>query len=306
MNGDRDTNANLTLWTFTGVHGVSLPCGEEFQLAKGLRISTASPLILSRWSRLDLNIRQKHEMENVGHYLVYECECLQRSTVAEENARDRLLNALMAIQIIKPSATLGYVLQLFTSSSGGHSFFGPAEVRAPMDPRQWPALRYLDRPLLEQAVRMVARLDSVMAGQDSRKKNAVYLLQLALEHPHPAITCLLAVSSMEACLGTWTAKDFVKVLCELLGTSSFAFPDWNSPRFVQPHYTVGELAFDLHRLRSTIAHGNDFRLAVGRDRRSIDFQQLRDFIDERQKPTYIQLLCESSICLACKVLQQTL
>lgn len=306
MNGAERPDSPWTLWTFTGVLGVRLRADEDFHLADGLGLHPTSPLILSRRSHQDLNVRQQRQMEEVGHYLVYKCRTHRRDPLVEEGARGRLLNALMAIQIVKPSPSLGCVLQFAEAPTAEHPIPGPVEMRAPMDPGQWAALRDLDRPLLEQATRMVRRVDRVMAGTDSRRKNAIHLFQLALEHYHPAIACLLAVASMEACLDTWKAEGFETGLCSLLGSGSLAFPDWNSPVSYQPRFTVGELAFDLHRLRSAIVHGNDLLHVKGRGGCTIDFGQLRDFIDQRQRPAYIQLLCESSICLASQVLQQSI
>jgi len=208
LNADRPS----TLWTFTGIRGVALPSEGAFQLGDGLSILPVSPFILSRRTSLDLNLRQQQEMTNVGHYLVYKSPILSRDPIGEDKAIDRLLNALMAIQIVKPSPTLGHVLQSMETDSPEYSVFGPSELRAPIDPGQWPSLRCLDLPFLKQAASMIATVDGIMAGTNVRRKNAIYLFQLALEHRHPAIACLLAVASMEACLKTKGAKGFEKGL----------------------------------------------------------------------------------------------
>lgn len=297
--------SRYTLWTFTGIRGVELSPGTEFPLAKGLSIIPTSPFILSRWCCDDLNLHQQQAMKNVGHYLVYKSPTLPRDPIDERRARNRLLTALIAIQIVKPSRTLGSVLQLIEKDSGEPSI-GPSEARSPMDPGQWPSLRHLDTPLLEQSVGTIAKVDAVMAGTDVRMKNAINLFQLALEHHHPAIACLLAVASVEACLDTRNAAGFERGLCDLLGARSPVFPDWNRPEFEHPPYTVEQLGFTLHRLRSTIVHGNDLRSATGKNGETIDFRQLQDFVDEERKPTYVQLLCEASICLTCQVLAKSL
>lgn len=161
-------------------------------------------------------------------------------------------------------------------------------------------------PLLKEVPKMTSKIETIMSGTDARKRNSIHLFQLALEHRHPAIQCLLAVSSIEAILESWKAPDFEKKLCDALGSTAPVFPDWNSPHFPQPNYTVGELAFHLHKLRSKIVHGDDLRTAEDKSGHTIDFGRLKSFIEEERKPTFMQLLCESSICLTSQLLQMCL
>jgi len=229
-----------------------------------------------------------------------------REAAVELKALDHLFNGLMAIQIVKPSATLGYVLQMVQCDTASNPHFGPSEMRSRMDPGQWPSLRALDAPLLEQLPPMIDKVETTMSGRDATKKNSINLFQLALEHHHPAIQCLLAVSSIEAILDSSTALDFEKKLCDTLGNATPVFPDWNSPDFAQPRYTVRDLAFPLHKLRSKIVHGDDLRTAKDKGGNKINFGELRSFIEEAQEQTYMQLLCESSICLTSQLLQKCL
>jgi hypothetical protein len=301
-----DANEPWTLWTFTGIRGVSLPSSVEFPLAQGLSISPTCDFVLEGSENLGLSRLQKRDMENVGHYLLYRSPCAFRDPVSEAAAKRRFFNALMAIEIVKPSPTLGPVIQQFEVPGQPQPALGQTELRSPVNPGQWPSMQCLDGPLLREAADLVPKIDSIMTGGDVRRKNAVHLFQLALEHHHPAIACLLAVASMEACLDVWGAKEFEREVCDLLGKDSRVFPDWNSVEFPQPPYTVAELAYHLHRLRSTVVHGADLRVADGKGGQKIDFLQLRSFVDERYKPTYIHLLCEASTCLACQVLQKSL
>jgi hypothetical protein len=150
---------------------------------------------------------------------------------------------------------------------------------------------------------MLSKIETVMSGKAAMKKNSINLFQLALEHHHPAIQCLLAVSSIEAILDSWRAEEFETKLCDELGSDTKVFPDWNSPHFTQPGYTVRGLAFPLHKLRSKIVHGDDLPTAKDKAGNGIDFSELRTFVEETQKPTYMQLLCESSICLTSQLLR---
>lgn len=300
-------NGTWTLWTFTGIRNVALPTSLGFDPDENLSLLPPSPLILSRWSSMDLNAQQQREMETVSCYLV-DRRTMNSSREAdiELKAVDHLFNGLMAIQVVKPTPTLGYILQLAQSDTAKDPRFGPSEMRSRMNPGQWPSLRALDAPLLDQLAPMILKVETTMSGQDARRKNSISLFQLALEHHHPAISCLLAVSSIEAILDSWKASDFEEKLCNTLGSTTSVFPDWNSPRFAQPSYTVGELAYHLHRLRSKIVHGDDLRTATDKEGARIDFGELRSFIEESQKRTYMQLLCESSICITSRLLQKCL
>ncbi|MGH9764567.1 MAG: hypothetical protein ACREAC_27340, partial [Blastocatellia bacterium] len=157
-------------------------------------------------------------------------------------------------------------------------------------------------------------VQDTLNGRDIAKKNATHLLQLALEHPHPLIACLLAVIGMEAVLKSNSRRDFAEKLCALLGASTLAFPDWNSPQFSQPMYTVENLALHLHTLRSKIAHGRDLREAAHDAKAPVDLGELKEYIpvDSRsydfqpQTVQYATLLGEAAIYLLGQALQKVL
>jgi hypothetical protein len=145
-----------------------------------------------------------------------------------------------------------------------------------------------------------------MAGSDIAKRNAVHLLQLALEHPHPYIACLLAVAGMEAILDSQSRWDFEKKLCDTLGTSTPAFPNWNSPHFPPLKYTIKELAIHLYTLRSKVAHGVDLAKAATDRLSPVDLFELKEYIPEGEPAQYATLLSESSIYLLGQLLLKIL
>jgi hypothetical protein len=126
-----------TLWTFTGIRNVVLPGNEEFRLGENLSLLSPSPIILSRSNSMDLNSRQQREMETVSYCLVDRRTMNSpREAGTELKAVDHLFNGLMAIQVIKPTPALGYVLQIAHSDTVGTSVFGPSEMRSRVDPGQ--------------------------------------------------------------------------------------------------------------------------------------------------------------------------
>lgn len=143
-----------------------------------------------------------------------------------------------------------------------------------------------------------------MKGPDMAKRNAVHLLLLALEQPHPYIACLLAVIGIDAILQSNGRRDFEVKLSEFLGASTLAFPDWNSPNFPPLKYTVKELAVHLYTLRSKIAHGVSL-LSAAQDKTSpVDLSKLKEYIPEGEPVHYATLLSESSIYLLAQVLKK--
>ena len=261
--------------------------------------------LLAAPTQMDLNQRHLADHRAMGCFLVHKKICSTIHAREWDGYKGKLQDVLMSMQIVKPLRTSGFIYQCTeTNDQISPPFSG--ELRSPMEPGQWPQLRPFDEAFLKEAPGVAARVERVMSGGSPELKNSIYLFQLALEHHHPAIACVLAVSSMEAALETSTATRFEKELCLALGTETRAFPNWNEPLYPQPSHTVGELAFPLHKLRSKIVHGADLREATDKNHRPINFGELRTFIQERADPTYMQLLCESSICLAAQVLKKRL
>src|SRR5271165_5184622 len=122
-------------------------------------------------------------------------------------------------------------------------------------------MRAFDQELLDDVPSMINRVRRVMEGTRAELKNAVIFLQLGLEHSHPLVAGLLCVMGMEAIFDSEGRSDFKKKLCGCLGSTTFAFPDWNAPT-PPPSYTVEELAIPMYMLRNKLAHGADLRTAA--------------------------------------------
>jgi hypothetical protein len=221
---------------------------------------------------------------------------------------------LMAFQIVKPIGTYGLVFHGTETPDGSPHLRGLTDRRWGMAAGQWAQLRAFDEPLLGQACEILDQVRATMKGSEIRKRNAVHSLQLALEHPHPYVSCLLAVMGMEAILDSADRWDFESKLSTFLGPNTPAFPDWNSPDFRPPRYSVKDLAVHLYTLRSKVAHGVDLRAAAADKKSPVDLLEFKEYITtpftEYEQGSdavqYAKLLGEASIYLLCQLLQNVL
>jgi hypothetical protein len=309
----RMTDVTGRVWSIVGVPGVILERRTEIALSAEISLVATNELLLSARSKLDLNERQFRSLASCPVFLVRrEYQPLIRGA-ERKNSIERVQDALMAFQIIKPIETYGFLFQ-GQESTEGSIIWETTVYRWPMRAGDWAQMRGFDAQLIDRAEEMLLRVQSAMGGVDVGKRNAIHLLQLALEHPHPLIACLLAVTGMEALLKTTGRWEFKRELCLLLGASTLAFPDWNSPHFLPPDHTVEDLAIDLFTLRSKVAHGVDLREAVQDKNCPVDlaelkphvFSNLNGYSRPSEMVTYATLLGEASIYLLTQVLQKVL
>lgn len=244
--------------------------------------------------------------------------CRRKRSFAESvdipRAVEVFQDALMAIQIVKPTPTFGLIFHGEEYQDHSVRLSGLGDRRWPMESGYWARLRALDSPLVAEVRAIIGTVLKVMSGSDISKRNAIHSLQLALEHPHPYISCLLAVMGMEAIFDSGNRGEFEKRLCDLLGPDALAFPDWNSPDFPPPTHRVKDIALHLYMLRSKVAHGADLKKAAVDKRSSVNLLEFKQHVgtefsgyEERSDAVqYAQLLGEASIYLLCQVLRRIL
>lgn len=293
------------VWTIVGLHGVDLCSTPEVALASDLSLCKATPSLLAAGDLLFMSKVQHEVMQNCPCFLVQRTACRMGEVPDANTCYEALQDALMAFQIVKPVETDGFFFLGEQSPAGSLSWHG-TQIRWPMSAGQWARMRTFDPPLIAQLKLLLGRVRRVMTGTNITKKNAVHLLQMALEHPHPYIACLLAVTGMEAIFDSANRWDFEEKLCDSLGASNPAFPDWNSPELPPLNYTVEELAVHLYTLRSKIAHGAELSKAAHDKNSPVDLLQLRDYIPEADPVLYALLLGEAAVYLLGQVLQKVL
>jgi hypothetical protein len=210
----------------------------------------------------------------------------------KQKGLNRFYSGLMAIQVIKPIQTFGYI---YSENN--------IESRPRMEPGPWALTKQYDAAMLSRIPEMIERIQRVTDDKKVEPINALILLQLGLEHFHPLIAGLFWVMGMEAIFNSRTRDDFKRKLCNCLGESTLAFPPWSTPG---PTYTVGEIATDLYMLRSKVAHGRDLREALHDKSTPVDLtKQVQP--DGFPEPTAnANVLSEAACFLLCQVLQKVL
>ena len=162
---------------------------DEITLGEGLSLVRPNKQLLAHtWDAAQGTEEIKQE-EEAPRYLV----CKYQSWIpgeeweaAPERGANRFYAGLMAIQVIKPIRTLGFIYRR-----------RQIERRPPMQPGQWAIMNEFDDAMIARVPDMIERIQPVMDGKHVEHKNALTLLQLGLEHFHPYIAGLLWVAGLE-------------------------------------------------------------------------------------------------------------
>ncbi len=293
-----------TLCVFTALDRINLGIDADVQIGNGFSLLKPNPELLSARDRRDMNEREYEEAAEYSRYLVYKRASSNADDPKELRTQctEALRRAVVAFQIIKPVQTSGFTF-LGTESRSGKFSLESIYQRPPMDAGRWARMRYFDGAMLGQVPALMAKIDAVMGGAKAEPKNALYLLQLALEQTrlHVLIAGLLAVMGMEAIFDSNDKHEFKKKLCQRIGSQTLAFSDWNSATHTAPTDTAESVALPLYELRSKLAHGADLRKAVQAD--LLGRVQLVPEWDSRSRAEH---LSEAAIYLLCQVLQTVL
>ncbi len=216
----------------------------------------------------------------------------QSPVEAKQKGLDRFYSGLMALQVIKPIQTFGYIY----SQNG-------IESRPRMGPGPWALTKQYDSEMLSRVPEMIERIQRVTDENKVEPRNALILLQLGLEHFHPLIAGLFWVMGMEAIFDSRSRNDFKKKLRRCLGEDTLAFPKWSTPG---PAYTVGEISTDLYMLRNKLAHGRDLREALHDKLTPVDLTKQVQPAGFPEPTANAAVLSEAACFLLCQVLQKVL
>lgn len=267
-------------------------------LREGLSLVRPNDQLLAhRWDWVQGQGEMKEEAEEATRYLV--CEYPQWSPgydaeTTRQRGDDRFYTGLMAIQVIKPIQTLGFIYRR-----------QEIERRPPMQPGRWAMMNKFDDAMLARVPTMIDRIQPVMDGGNVEQKNALILMQLGLEHFHPYIAGLLWVTGLEAIFDSGGKDAFKKMLCDCLGPQTLVFPNWHA-RTDAPTLTVEEVAIPLFVLRNKLAHGADLRSAAADKKHPVDFTKRVNLTQNTEAVNYALLLSEAACYLLCQVLQKVL
>jgi hypothetical protein len=289
------------IWTFAGLPEVSAD-RDEVDLGGGfslLRPTQGMP------GARDHTIMSGEEFKDAGRcewYLVFKL----KSPKYDQPLPDctDLQNGLISFQIIKPTPTSGWMFLCEQWKEGDYLSLKTTERRPPMESGRWARMRWFDDELVSRVPEMISRVRQTMRGRLSERKNSIILLQLALENMHPLIAGLLHVMGMEAIFDSGDRHDFKKKICNCLGPSTLAFPDWSPSVVSQPKYSVEELAIPIYMLRSKLAHGADLRKAALDKSTPVDLVKKVELSPELEPQPHAFLLAEAACYLHCQVLQR--
>ncbi|SDG00800.1 hypothetical protein [Terriglobus roseus] len=281
----------------TALLGIAREGEDRISLGEGLSLVRPNDQLLAhRWDWAQGQGEMEQEAE-AARYLVCEYpQWIPGESVrdAPERGANRFYAGLMAIQVIKPICTLGFVYRR-----------QQIERRPPMEPGQWARKNRFDDEMLARVPDMIDRIQPVMDGKSVEQKNALTLLQLGLEHFHPYIAGLLWVTGLEAIFDSGGREEFKKKLCDCLGPQTLALPNWHS-KSDAPTYTVEEIALPLYTLRNKLAHGADLRTASADKKHPVDFSKRVGLTPHGEDVNYALLLSEAACHLLCQVLQKVL
>lgn len=292
---------------YTGIKHLDIGDEEEVPLADGLALVKPNSFLLSGRMRYAQNEHQYEEAEKASRYLVYSYEDVSVLQTEQEvpDPRAMFYGGLMALQIVKPVSTLGFVYS--GTSYGGSSINAAVEALPPMQAAEWARLKLFDVACLSEAIALIPRVQAALKGTSVPQKNAITTLQLGMETYayHHYIAGLLWVMGMEAIFDSQNRNDFRDKLCNLLGADTPAFPCWaevTKPR----SETVEDIAVDLYMLRNKLAHGVDLRSAASDRTTPVDLLKIVRLHEHSQDRYYSMLLAEAACYLLCRVIQKTI
>lgn len=280
---------------YTGLRDIAPQGDDEIPLSKDdlFLVRPNERLLSERWNYL-MSEQEFTEAATASRYLV----CKYPTSVpglsdlqAKAKGMDRFYAGLMALQIIKPLQTLGFI------------YYSGTESRPKMEPSRWALEKHFDNEMLARVPELIDRTQRVMDGDNAERKNALSLLQHGLEHFHPLIAGLFWVMGIEAILGSADRKDFERKLCRCLGADTFVFPKWTD---LASAYTVKAIAVHLYVLRNMLVHGIDLRKAENDRSTPVNLmKQVQP--DGFSEPTvYAVLLSEAALSILCQVLKKEL
>ena len=279
---------------YTALRSIAKNGEEEIHLAEGLSLIRPNEQLLARRWKWVMNEQEFAEEATASRYLM----CRYPSWIPDGDAQvagsAKFYSALMAIQIVKPVQTLGFI----------HSRHR-IERRHPMDAGSWARMTDFDAEMLRRVPPLIERIQRVMRGDNAERKNAITLLQLGLEQFHPYIAGLLWVGGLKAIFDSRDRNEFKRKLSTCLGPNTLAFPDWNRP-MAPPPYTVEHIAVPLYTLWSKLAHGVDLCKATGDKNCPVDLTAKVKRTDFSEPTPYADILCQASCYLLCQVLQQVI
>jgi|GEM_PF-3269837 len=177
-----------------------------------------------------------------------------RQFKAYEEAEQQIRDLISVMLVFRPRLHLDLMLFLPSGQTGSPELISslPKFVQVPIRVN----VNDFGSPDLGELSAAFTRFRKCSEVALTRLINPVRLLEHGLQAREPHLATLLWTMGLDSLLMPKNSKLFVSRLCRLLGPESYVF---GRGKFLgeQPSIKVGDIAEDLYKFRSKIAHGND-------------------------------------------------
>src|SRR5947209_3589011 len=139
-----DSAPKMTLWTYGGVRNVVLDDAHDcLDLGSGFSLIKPNSDLLSARHRYFMSEEEYKDAETVRPYLLYKSQQSAYQAEMWDESLEAFQHGVVALQILKPVRTLGFVFQ-GSVRSGTTLSPGPTNHRPPTDAGQWARMRPFD------------------------------------------------------------------------------------------------------------------------------------------------------------------
>lgn len=165
----------------------------------------------------------------------------------------RLADARLALQVAAPMGS--YLSVCIREQDSGQNPLLMTTRLEQFHGTAWSRMRGFNGMTPEEVQFVVNGVISILQKKDARTANPIRLFEQGLISGNPYIRILLWVTAIDGILMAVKEGIFVNRLCALLGAASQVFPPEDGVHITRL-ITVSEVAGDLFKLRSELAHGS--------------------------------------------------
>lgn len=228
----------------------------EMSFPRGLsvkRLDESAKEEFSRWKDV-LSGQEIDNLKKTQFWIVY-CYRDQsgRNWETEERAMSLVTTTALALQIVAPLG--GHWVVFLGRHHPKIGFLAETVNRLPeTHPTRWASRFGFPGLHQEDFLSAVNGVHNAFERKIIPVQNAVQLFEHGLQSSNLHIRVLFGVMALDVLLMAKNAKTFRRRLGNFLGDDTLVFPA--VPSIGQPKYRIADVASDLYKLRSDIAHGS--------------------------------------------------
>ena len=211
----------------------------------------------------------------------------------------RLADARLALQVAAPMGS--YLSVCIREQDSGQNPLLMTTRLEQFRGTVWSRIRGFNGMTPVEVESIVSGVISILQKRDARTANPIRLFEQGLISSNAYIRILLWVTAIDGILMAVKEGIFTNRLCAFLGATSQVFPP-QGRRFIRRSLTVAEVAEDLFKLRSELAHGSAIQKKYWEAR-----DDLRDALPLQAysgSPQYSVLLEEAALSLLTRILRR--